>query len=198
MKKAGMKGFILIVLCFVICGLFYYVYLSDKGKSSQSTSTSSEAEHLLNYDFDEDYPKTVRETVKLHNRFLKAAYNGSFSDEELEKINKNIRQLLDAELLDYNSEEVQLSGLKEEIQSYKDEKKKFVNFSVEEGSQTQYNTDGGQEYAKIKVTLIIKVEGTSVSVDEEYLLRQDVSGRWKILGWQPVKNSTDDKSEDDE
>ena len=101
-------------------------------------------------------------------------------------MNKDIRQLFDDELLQYNSEEDQLSGLKEEIQSYNDDEKKFVNFSVAEGSQVQYNTDDGRNYAKIRVSLVIKVKGASAYPEEDYILRQDENGNWKILGWQAV------------
>lgn len=195
MKKMNNKGFVLLIIVLMMAGLFYYVYLSDNGGNDQNVTASSETERLLHYDFENDYPKTVRETVKLHNKYLKAAYNGSFSEDELAIVNQNIRQLFDLDLLNYNSETDQLAGLKEEIETYQNEKKKIVNFSVAEGSQVQYNTEEGKEYAKIKVTLVLKVEGSSISVDEEYLLRQDEEGRWKILGWQAVKTASNNATE---
>lgn len=196
MKKMNTKGFVLLIIVLMIVGLFYYVYLNDNAGKSQSVTSSSETEKLLNYDFENDYPKTVRETVKLHNNYLKTAYNGGFSEEELSIVNHNIRQLFDADLLEYNDEVKQLSGLKSEIQTYQEEKRKIVNFSVAEGSQVQYNTEEGKEYAKIKVTLVLKIEGSTVSVDEEYILRQDDEGRWKILGWQAINNTSNDTTED--
>ncbi len=186
MKKMDIKAFTLIILVIVIGALFYYVYLGNHSARQKESSNQTEAEKLLNYDFENDYPKTVRETVKLHNTYLKYAYNGTFTEEELETVNKDIRQLFDDELLQYNSEEDQLSGLKEEIQSYNDDEKKFVNFSVAEGSQVQYNTDNGRNYAKIRVSLVIKVKGASAYPEEDYILRQDENGNWKILGWQAV------------
>lgn len=196
MKKINNKGFVLLIIVLMVLGLFFYVYLSGNGGKNQNAISSSEMERLLNYDFEGDYPKTVRETVKLHNKYLKAAYNGQFSDDELAIVNRNIRQLFDLDLLNYNSEGDQLSGLKEEIKNYQVEKKRFVNFSVAEGSQVQYNTEEGKEYAKIKVTVVLNIEGSSVSVDEEYLLRQDEEGRWKILGWQAVSSALNDTTEE--
>lgn len=196
MKKMNTKGFVLLIIVLMIVGLFYYVYLNDNAGKSQSVTSSSETEKLLNYDFENDYPKTVRETVKLHNNYLKTTYNGGFSEEELSIVNHNIRQLFDSDLLEYNDEAKQLSGLKNEIQIYQEEKRKIVNFSVAEGSQVQYNNEEGKEYAKIKVTLILKIEGSTVSVDEEYILRQDDEGRWKILGWQAINNASNDTTED--
>ena len=50
------------------------------------------------------------------------------------------------------------------------------------------NTEDGKEYAKIKVTIILNMESSRVSTDEEYILRKDGEGYWKIMGWQVVKN----------
>ena len=50
----------------------------------------------------------------------------------------------------------------------------------------QYNTDNGRNYAKIRVSLVIKVKGASAYPEEDYILRQDENGKWKILGWQAV------------
>ena len=46
----------------------------------------------LKNDFQDNYPKTVRETVKLHCRYMKLAYNNEFSKDELIDANKKIRE----------------------------------------------------------------------------------------------------------
>ncbi len=190
MKRMNTKTFTMLVLILVICGLFYYSYLNKEAGKNKEPAYSDEIQRLLDYDFEEDYPKTVRETVKLHNNYLKYAYSGIFSEDELAKVNQNMRQLLDEELLEHNPEEEQLNELKSEIERYEEEKQKFVSFSVAEGSQVKTNTVEDIEYAKIKVTLAIKTGATSSSVDEEYILRKDSEGRWKIMGWKPVTKAT--------
>ena len=198
MKKMGTRGFTTIVLLLMIGGLFYYTYLNDRARNRQEEEQSSETQQLLEYDFANDYPKTVRETVKLHCNYLKNAYNDKFTEDELFTVNKQIRQLFDDELLAINTEDKQLKGLKDEIQLYKDNKQKFVSFALAEGSQVQYNTEDSVEYAKIKVSLIIKVGSASASVDEEYILRKDSEGKWKILGWQRINNpSSEEKGDTD-
>lgn len=198
MKKIGTRGFTTIVLLLMIGGLAYYTYLNDRARNKQEEEQSSETQQLLEYDFANDYPKTVRETVKLHCNYLKNAYNDKFTEDELFTVNKQIRQLFDDELLAINTEDKQLKGLKDEIQLYKDNKQKFVSFALAEGSQVQYNTEDSVEYAKIKVSLIIKVGSASASVDEEYILRKDSEGKWKILGWQRINNpSSEEKGDTD-
>lgn len=189
MKKLDMKAFILILLLLIIVVMFYYVYIGNQSGNQTSSEEKSEVESLLEYDFEDDYPKTVRETVKLHNTYLKLAYNGTFCEEELDVVNKNIRQLMDEELLSYNLEQDQLEGMKTEIKEFEEDEKKFVNFAVADGSTVEESTENGRNYAKITVSLVIKVEGKSVYPEEEYILRKDENGRWKILGWQITTKS---------
>lgn len=196
MKKMGIKSFTAIVVLIVVLGLVYYTYLNNKVNDRQETTEETETEKLLNYDFEQNYPKTVRETVKLHCRYLKSAYSGTFTEEELFVINQNIRELFDLQLLQNNDEEDQLQGLKNEINLYAENKQKFVSYSLGEASQIQYNTENGVEYAKMKVTIVLNVDGDTMSGDEEYILRKDKQGRWKILGWQSVnKNTTENEGE---
>lgn len=196
MKKIGTKGFTLVVFFLVIVGLGYYVHLSNKASNRRETSEKSEKDILLDYDFLNDYPKTVREVVKLHCRYLKSSYNSEFTEEELFKVNQQMRSLFDDELLEYNAPEKQLQNLKDEVQLYADSKMKFISYSLAEASQVQYDTEEGKEYAKIKATVVLRVENGRVSTDEEYLLRKDEEGKWKILGWQVENNKTaEDKGE---
>lgn len=195
-KKMGTTGFTAIIALLVIAGLGYYTYLNNRSKDDQESTKGSETEKLLNYDFENNYPKTVRETVKLHCNYLKNVYNESFTEDDLFIVNKNIRQLFDEELLAINTEDEELQGMKDELQLYKENKQKIVSFSLAEGSQVEYNTENDIEYAKIKVTLVLKIDFSTVSVEEEYILRKDSEKRWKILGWQPMKNSSSESEGD--
>lgn len=196
MKKIGTKGFTLIVFLIVIAGLGYYTYLHNNAVGNREVPEKSEKDTLLNYDFENDYPKTVRETVKLHCRYLKSAYNNEFSEEELFIINQQMRKLFDDELAEHNPEDKQLQKLKEEVQLYADNKRKIVSYSLAEASQIQYNTEEGKDYAKIKITIVLKLESSNVTGEEEYILRKDADDRWKILGWQAVDNKdTEDKGD---
>lgn len=190
MKTTSMKGFTTIVLLAVLGGLAYYLYLSNRTREQKAESAGTEAQQLLNYDFEDNYPKTARETVKLHCRYMKCAYNREFTEEELITVNQNVRQLFDQELLNYNTEESQLAGLKTEIQLYEENKQKYISYSLPETSQIQTNEENGVEYAKLRITIVLKLGSANASGEEEYILRKDSQGRWKILGWQTVKRGT--------
>ncbi len=182
-KETDTKGFVIAAVIVVIGVIGFYVAMSNRMSGRQAVKNTSEIEKLLNYDFQEEYPKTVREVVKLHCRYMKMAYNNEFSKEELYDANKKIRELMDDELLALNTEEDQLKSLEDDIQFYIDNKQKYVSYTLPEASQIKYNKEDDVEYAKIRVGVILRVDGATVKGDQEYLLRKDSMDRWKILGW---------------
>lgn len=190
-KRTGTKGFTTVILLLVIIGLVFFTYLSNRANKSPEATTDSEAQKLLNYDFENEYPKTPRETVKLHCDYLKNVYSDKFADEDLSTVNQNIRKLFDMELLELNAENEQLQKMKDELLLYRENKQKIVSYSLPEGSQVEKNTEGDTEYAKMKVTLNFRVGSSPVSAEEEYILRKDSLGQWKILGWQTISSSND-------
>ena len=49
---------------------------------------------------------------------------------------------------------------------------------------------------QIKVTVLLRKDSSSAKGQEEYILRKNDNGEWKILGWQAVKDSsTEDKGD---
>ena len=198
--KKGTKAFTLVVFIVALLALGLYIYVTNEAAGKQDVTPTSEKEILLNYDMVENYPKTVRETVKMHCRYLKYIYNEGFSkdftEDDLFVMNQRIRQLFDEELLEINSADEQLRNLKKERDLYQTNKQKIVSYTLAEASQIEYNTDKGNEYAKMRVTIAMRIDGASFSVDEEYILRKDADGKWKILGWQAIKQDKADKEGD--
>ena len=194
-KKGGMQGFTIAMFVVVIVVVAFYSVMTNRFGSRPEEESSSEVDKLLNYDFLDNYPKTVRETVKLHCRYMNCAYNDNFTKEQLYTVNQNMRQLMDTELLSINTEESQLKALEKDIQFYIDNKQKYVSYSLAEASQIKYNTENDVEYAKIRVGTMLRVDGATVKGDQEYLLRKDAQGRWKILGWQADTGSAATEAE---
>lgn len=198
--KKGTKAFTLVVFIVALLALGLYIYVTNEAAGKQDVTPTSEKEILLNYDMVENYPKTVRETVKMHCRYLKYIYNEGFSkdftEDDLFVMNQRIRQLFDEELLEINSADEQLRNLKKEMDLYQTNKQKIVSYTLAEASQIEYNTDKGNEYAKMRVTIAMRIDGASFSVDEVYILRKDADGKWKILGWQAIKQDKADKEGD--
>ena len=189
--KKGTKTFTLIIFFAALIALGSYFYVTNKADNSQKVTTTSEKDILLNYDMAGNYPKTVREAVKMHCRYLKYIYNEGlakdFTEDDLFVMNQKMRQLYDDELLEINQADQQLKALNKEMEVYKAKKQKIVSYTLAEASQIEYNTDNGKEYAKMRVTIAMRIDGSSFSADEEYILRKDAEGKWKILGWQAIQ-----------
>lgn len=200
MTKKGTKAFTLVIFIVVMIALGLFTYVTNEASDRRDVTTASEKEILLSYDMTENYPKTVRETVKLHCRYLKYIYNEGFSEEftedDLFVMNQKIRQLFDEELLAINSPDQQLQSMKVEMDLYEVKKQKMVSYTLAEASQIEYNTDNGVEYAKMRVTVAMRMDGASFSLDEEYILRKDTDGKWKILGWQVIQQDKTDEEGD--
>ena len=189
--KKGTKTFTLIIFFAALIALGSYFYVTNKADNSQEVTTTSEKDILLNYDMAGNYPKTVREAVKMHCRYLKYIYNEGlakdFTEDDLFVMNQKMRQLYDDELLEINQADQQLKALNKEMEVYKVKKQKIVSYTLAEASQIEHNTDNGKEYAKMRVTIAMRIDGSSFSADEEYILRKDAEGKWKILGWQAIQ-----------
>jgi hypothetical protein len=184
MKKA-IRICLVAALCVVIVVSYYY-YLSHKNDnaSGEETVELTEVDKIIAKDFDQDYPSTPRGVVKWYNRIITAFYAEDYTDEELEEMADQIRLLLDDELLSYNSREDYLASLKTDIEDYKSRDKKILQSKVSDSSDVTYATVDGDYCAYVNAYYFAK-EGNDYSrTYEEYVLRRDEEGRWKILAFQ--------------
>lgn len=180
-----------VIIFLIALALVYYNYLNNKASDRREEASKTELEALLDYNFESNYPKTIRDVVKLHCRYLKTMYNEDISEEDLVTLNKNIRNIYADELNNYNSENNQLQSLKTEITKYKDASTMIVSYTTSESSQIQYSTIEGKEYAKIDAEVNIKVKTKGSTIKEQYLLCKDDKERWKIVGWSVVEEENE-------
>ena len=141
--KKGTKTFTLIIFFVALIALGSYFYVTNKADNTPDVTITSEKDILLNYDMAGNYPKTVRETVKMHCRYLKYIYNEGlakdFTEDDLFVMNQKMRQLYDDELLEINQADQQLKALNKEMEVYKAKKQKIVSYTLAEASQIEYN-----------------------------------------------------------
>ena len=136
---------------------------------------------ILQKDFDEQYPTSPREVVKWYNRIITAYYGEEYTDEQLEGMADQARKLLDDELLQYNPKDTYLENLKKDIDNYKTLNKKIVQSSVSDSNDITYATVKGASCAYVNAYYFSK-EGSNYSrTYQEFVLRKDSKGKWKIL-----------------
>ena len=165
-----------------------YIRLSSKGASNNgATIDNSELGQLLSRDMDLNYPTNPYDVVTLYSRIIKVYYDGGYTDDQLNGLAQHARAMFDAELLSYNDYDEYMERLKTEIEAYKINNKKIVEYTVQRASDIELFTDSGTQYARVKV-IYYTLESSSNrnKVYEEYTLRQNGSGQWKILFWDVI------------
>lgn len=185
-KSAVIKTIVCIV---VMAGLVvgYYLYISNKDFKSQSSKEKEqkEMETMISRDLEKDYPKNPREVVVYYSDLICAIYNDELTDEQFETIAVQLRTLFDVELLEQNSLKEYTKNLKEDRESYRSQNKMIASYQVSKNSEVVFQEMDSQNYATLTGYYRIKTKKKkSGTTYEEFLLREDKDGKWRILGWE--------------
>lgn len=183
MNKAHKRTISTIITMTIVAILIVslYAYWITNHDPSDTQTTLSETEILLQKDLEKDYPETPREVVKYYSRMLKMLYS-ELEDSETEALAYKIRELYDQELIQNTFEDEYITNLYTEIASWKEEGRRIANFIlINEELETKKNIDG-REYADVYVSYTFQEKG-KFSQTLRFLLRLNEEDQWKILGW---------------
>lgn len=185
--KAHTIRFVIILALAAVVVLGIYLHLTNQSKNSaqQAEENMTEMEALKNYDLTNQYPKQVRDIVKLHCRYLKSMYNEDVSEEDLDILNTQVRMLYSEILLAENEKTAQYAELLNDVANFHGAGKLFIGYTVDVEENVKYSTVDDIEYAVVNVTTNIKEGSTTNALQSEYLLVKE-NEQWKILGWQAV------------
>ena len=190
MKKALRIG--IAIICMVSLVVGYYAYLSRRNESVtvDSDVELSEVQAIISKDFNKEYPATPRAVLKWYNRIITAFYAEDFTQEELEQMADQARKLMDEELLQYNPRDTYLAQLTLEIEDYHNRSRIIVSSTVSDSGEVQYKTVNGYECAFLSTYYFIREGSSYERTYEDFCLRKDSDGNWKILTW---RLSTEDE-----
>lgn len=181
-KNGSMLKFTIIAVLLAAMILIYFNHLSNKSSEQRTEKETTEIDQLSNYNMVDDYPKTPRDVVKLHNRYLKLFYSKKLTDDELVILNQQTRYLYSGELLKFNDENTTLNDLKKNINKMKEEGYTYKLCELPEASQIKLYTRDGKEMATLEVTITVEMEDSMGYMYEQYVLVKE-NGQWKILAW---------------
>ena len=188
MKSGTIKKLIIFTVLAVLI-ISYYVHLSSKTANDiEGNYEQSVVSSLLTVDTELNYPKNPRDVVVYYSEIITAFYEEELTEDQLVGLAQHARALFDEELLEHNEYTEYMQRIKEEIQSYKLNKKTIAEFLIERGSDVEYITDGGVQYAQVNALYYLK-EGSDAKrtkTYEMYTLRKDADDNWKILFWETV------------
>ncbi len=174
---------IFITVAIAILGVFIFLTFRPV-KTVTDTAEITEIERLMVKNIETDYPATPREVVKLYNRYLLAIYNADTTDDQIRQLLDKQRSLYDEELLSVNPFDNNYSGIIAETAEYKKEGRTIVNTTVGGSDEVIYKQFEGRSYALIDASYFMRSNGGNFSKTyETYMLRKDVEGKWRILGF---------------
>ena len=183
------KPVILTLAAVIIIGVYYYCSRVEKDNNEKITS-NNEIVKITSKDLELNYPSTPKAVVTYYSDIISVIYKVEMNDEELEKVATQMRGLFDDELLLANTYNAYLDSLKVDIEIYKAADRYISGYKVENGYNIEYITYQNEDYAKIDVLYYVREGGDLKHVYEEYTLREDEDGKWKILFWELTDSSS--------
>lgn len=174
----------------VIAAFALYYYLVNKVERSEPEVETTVVQDVLLRNLETNYPATVREVIKYYNEIISCYYNESPTEEELKALSEKAMELYDAELADYQSEEMYLQELKKEIAGYDSNEVVLSHTAISSSTAVEYYTHNGRECAQIRCIYTMRQKVNLQTIRELYVLRKDASGKWKILGWTTSDDET--------
>ncbi len=184
-KKLAQLIGTLCVIGAVVLGLFIALNQREEdGMFSKDEKPNTEVQNILAKDIDRNYPATVREVVRLFSRVSKCYHNEQISEEEFKNLVEFQRKLFDEEFLENNPLDTFTNNLAAEIDAAKAKENKMAMYRVQKQSSVIEWKDGNNHFASIIASYTMSTKGElPARTYEEFLLREDEKGRWKIVGW---------------
>lgn len=191
-KKGGSvlkKVLIGLVMAALIAGFYFAISSRNNGAgNAEEAAQIKNGEDLLRKNLERDYPLTPTAVVSYYSDLLLAYYDEDCSKSMRKDLMDQSRLLYDDELLENNPEEKQLRALQADVADYEKKKRQIINFTICDTDDVQYGKLDGAEVALAGVSYRVREKKDLGDIEEEFFLRKDEDGRWKILGWQLRKS----------
>ena len=175
---------IILVLILAVLAVGYYYYLSNKTNEDSLNAEDTEVSEVfkaLNRDLENDYPTTPREVILFYVEVQQCFYNEEYSQEEFVGLVSQARVLMDDELITLNPYNQHFEDLSVDIKEKEATGTTLSSYIISKNSEVDYITFEEQEYSNVRCIYYFKNDEGTVGSDQEYILRKDPEGKWKIL-----------------
>ncbi len=183
-----------IVIVAAICTAFYIVNNNSK-KESAKEAELTEIQKITTRNMEKDYPATPREVIKFYNRIVKCYYGRQYSDDELEQLADQALSMFDDDLLKKNEKESYIESVKSDAAQYEEDNKSISQTDVCDSNDVKYMTDNGDDIAYVTASYFIKNDSSYTKTYQEYVLRKDDDGDWKILTFYKIEGESSESDE---
>lgn len=190
MKRSGVIGIIIVGVILVAIIVGYALHLNQKSRMEEEIVVEPTAvQKVLEKDLERSYPPTAKEVVKYYAEVVKCFYNEDYSEDELKQLAEKIQGVYDTELIENKSQEDYMNDLRIEIADMKNNKFTITNYVLSSSVDVEEFTENGYSCARLYCTFTLKQEGSGTTKSmEQFVLRKDEDGHWKILGWELVED----------
>lgn len=176
------RAVILLILAGIVVGGFALLALRNKPDVATPVALTP-VEEALARDLNNNYPSTPKEVLKYYSEITKCFYSASYTEEELAQLASKSRELLDDELRAQQTDDDYLNMLKADVDIFKSNNRSISSYSVSSATDFDYYQYEGAEWSKGMCVFTIRDGTRMVATQEEFLLRRNTEGHWKIFGW---------------
>ena len=176
-----------VILVAVVAGFAFSLNRREKATAEAEAARVTAVQNVLMKDLERSYPPTAKEVVRYFADITQCFYNEEYTDEELTQMAEKIQGIYDDELIANKSQEEYLDDLRSEIASMKESNYTISGYVLSASVDVEEFVENGYTCARLYCTFNVKqgTKGTTRSM-EEFVLRKDEDGHWKIYGWQLV------------
>ena len=183
MKKNNTKNTIIGLVILAIVVLVLFVLAVNTPKEEPVTVKITAATRQLAKNYEEEYPSTPKSVVSEYAEITRCFYASDTEESQIRDLATQMRQLFDDELVANQSFDDFYNALRSEIAVFRDKNKVVSSYAVSSSTDVKYDNNEYGSLATLFLTLNIREDGTINKIREQFVLRQDETGHWKIYGW---------------
>lgn len=190
MKKFKMSTSIIIIVVSVTVIVSAFLLISNylsKNNDEPTEVQITAVQNVLLRNLDNNYPPTPKEVLKYYSDITQCFYAGGYTEEEFIELANRALELYDDELRANQEYDVYIENLRGEIKSYKEKDWSISSYSTSSSMDVEEFERDGYEWAQLYAFYNVRQKTEIVKVTEQFLMRKDEDGRWKIYGWQQAK-----------
>ncbi len=182
-NKNNTRNTIIGLVILGVAVLVIFILAINTPDKDTDTVQITAATKQLTKDYEKDYPATPRAVLTEYAEITKCFYSPDTEEDQIRPLATQMRQLFDDELNANQSFDDFVDSLRSEIAIYRNEEKMISSYSVSSSTDVKYDKNEYGSLATLYLTLNVRSDGVINKIKEQFVLRQDKEGHWKILGW---------------
>ena len=183
MKKNNTRNTIIgLVILGVAVMVIFLLAINTPDKEADSVKIT-EATKQLAKNYETAYPSTPRTVLSEYAEITKCFYASDTTEDQIRELAEQMRQLFDDELVANQSFDDFYDALRSEIAIYRDKNKIVSSYSVSSSTDVKYDDNEYGSMATLYLSMNVRENGVIDTIKEQFVLRQDQDGHWKIVGW---------------